>query len=91
MAFDAQSAHILSIVVEQSTPSEEAGRVARVQRIGRWLILVGVLVWGVWLLVKMTGEDPNLKFFLPFHLSGVIPGAILSRWGSISAWIKRRG
>jgi hypothetical protein len=59
------------------------------QRLGRWLIVAGILVWGVWLIVKLTGGEPQLEYFLPLHLSGVIPGSIMSRWGSIKGWRKR--
>ncbi len=58
-----------------------------VQLLGRWLILAGVLVWGVWLIVKLTGGDPQLEYFLPLHLGGVIPGAVLSRWATVTKWI----
>ena len=54
------------------------------ERIGRGLIVVGVLVWVIWLVVKLTGGRPQLEYFLPIHLAGVVPGAILSRWSVLS-------
>jgi hypothetical protein len=59
---------------------------ATLERIGRWLILMGVLVWGVWLVVKLSDGEPRLEYFLPIHLAGVVPGAILSRWSTLSRW-----
>ena len=57
---------------------------ATLERIGRGLIVVGVLVWVIWLAVKLTGGRPQLEYFLPIHLAGVVPGAILSRWSVLS-------
>lgn len=62
-------------------------RAANLQRMGRPLIVAGILVWGVWVIVKLTGGDPQLEYFLPFHLLGVIPGSILSRWATVKRWI----
>jgi hypothetical protein len=76
-------------VTEPSTNVDNA-RLARIQMNGRWLILAGVLVWGVWLIVKLVGGEPDVQYFLPFHLSGVIPGSVMSRWGAISRWLNRR-
>lgn len=53
--------------------------------IGRLLILAGVAVWGVWLAVRLAGGEPDVAHYLPFHLGGVIPGALLTRWD----WIAR--
>lgn len=63
---------------------------ATLQRLGRWLIVAGVLVWGIWLVMELTGGQPQLEFFLPLHLTGVIPGSILSRWSAVRRWVKRR-
>ena len=59
---------------------------ATLERIGRWLILVGVLVWGVWLVAKLSDGEPQLEYFLPIHLAVVVPGSILSRWSTLSRW-----
>ena len=82
---------VYSVAVTQTTSAQadEAG-IARIQRIGRYLIIFGVLVWGVWLAVKWSGGEANVQYFLPFHLSGVIPGSIMSRWGAIRRWLDRR-
>jgi hypothetical protein len=50
------------------------------RKAGRLLIAAGVLVWAVYAVVWLAGGDPDVRQFLPFHLAGVIPGAILSRW-----------
>ena len=50
------------------------------RKAGRLLILAGVLVWAIYGVVWLAGGDPEVRYFLPFHLSGVIPGAIMSRW-----------
>ena len=61
----------------------------RLQIVGRILIVAGVAVWVVYLIVRMAGADPGVGWFLPVHLLGVIPGAILSRWGTIRRWLGR--
>jgi hypothetical protein len=61
----------------------------RSRRIGRILILAGVSVWIPYFALKLAGQEPPLVLFLPFHLSGVIPGAILSRWGQLQRLFKR--
>ena len=38
------------------------------------------MVWVVFGVVWLAGGEPMVENFLPFHLVGVIPGAILSRW-----------
>ncbi len=52
---------------------------------GRVLILVGVAVWIPYAVLLLTGRDPEVGRFLPFHLAGVVPGAILARWD----WIRK--
>ena len=81
--------YFLAVTETTSAQAEEAG-IARIQKIGRYLILAGVLVWGVWLAVKLSDGEPQVQFFLPFHLGGVIPGSIMSRWGAIRRWLDRR-
>ena len=76
-------------MTEPSTNVDNA-RLTRIQMTGRWFILAGVLVWGVWLIAKLLGGEPHVQYFLPFHLSGVIPGSIMSRWGAITRWLDRR-
>ncbi|MEN8113427.1 MAG: hypothetical protein ABFS21_03475 [Actinomycetota bacterium] len=48
--------------------------------VGRLLILFGVAVWGVYGVMALAGAEPQVSHFLPFHLSGVIPGSVLTRW-----------
>ncbi len=50
------------------------------RKAGRLLIFAGVLVWAIYAVVWLAGGEPEVRQYLPFHLSGVIPGAILSRW-----------
>jgi hypothetical protein len=47
---------------------------------GRLLIAAGVAVWVVFAVVWLAGGDPEAGRFVPFHLAGVVPGSILSRW-----------
>jgi hypothetical protein len=56
------------------------------RRVGKGLILAGVAVWAVWLAVRLGGGDPEVGHYLPFHLAGVIPGALIARWD----WLVRR-
>lgn len=55
------------------------------QRIGRILITVGVAVWAVYGIVWAAFGKPSVAQFLPFHLAGVVPGAVLTRWEGIRA------
>ena len=50
-----------------------------IRKIGRGLILAGVAVWIPYGVLLLAGRDPDVRWYLPFHLSGVIPGAILVR------------
>jgi hypothetical protein len=50
------------------------------RKAGRLLILAGVMVWVIFGIVWLAGGDPDVRRYLPFHLSGVIPGAIMARW-----------
>lgn len=59
-------------------------------RLGRVLILMGVAVWGVWLAAELAGSEPAPGDYLPFHLAGVIPGALLVRWDWLTALFRRR-
>lgn len=80
--------------MRQQEPSKETianGRRYDIRRrIGVVLILTGVSVWGIWLVVKLAGGDPDVSAFLPFHLAGVVPGSVLSRWDSIRRLMNRR-
>lgn len=50
------------------------------RKTGRLFIAAGVTVWLVFAVVWLAGGEPDAGRFLPFHLSGVIPGAIMARW-----------
>lgn len=53
----------------------------RVTTLGTCLILLGVSVWGVYAVCRWGfGWEVSGRHFLGFHLAGVIPGSILSRW-----------
>lgn len=58
--------------------------------LGRVLILAGVAVWIPYLALKLAGREPELLYFLPFHLMGVIPGAVLSRWRQLKRLVGPR-
>lgn len=58
----------------------------RKRRVGRVLILAGVAVWIPYGILLISGNEPDIRYFLPVHLSGVIPGAILARWD----WLQTR-
>lgn len=60
------------------------------QNLGRILILAGALVWLVFGIVWLTGGEPRTALYLPFHLGGVIPGAVLSRWDAGRDWVRNR-
>jgi hypothetical protein len=53
---------------------------ARLRRTGRILIAIGVLAWLPYVILKyVAGFDVPVVPFLAVHLSGVVPGSILSR------------
>lgn len=62
------------------TRPNRRGRPAATRTAGRVLIAAGIGVWLVFVAVWALGGHPDAGRFLPFHLAGVIPGAILSRW-----------
>lgn len=62
---------------------------SRLQMSSRILILAGVAVWAVYGLCMLGGAEPAVGWFLPFHLAGVIPGVVLSRWGTMRRWLGR--
>jgi hypothetical protein len=51
--------------------------------IGLVLLGGGIMVWAVYAVVWAAGGEPEVGSFLPFHLSGVIPGSLLARWDAI--------
>ncbi|MBU1494978.1 MAG: hypothetical protein KKE89_05915 [Actinobacteria bacterium] len=59
------------------------------RRLGRWMILAGVAVWLVYGIVWLIGGSPQAAHYLPVHLSGVLPGVVLSRWQTITGWVTR--
>jgi hypothetical protein len=54
--------------------------------VGRVLILLGVAVWVPYAVMLFTGHEPDVKLFLPIHLAGVIPGAVLTRY----VWLRSK-
>jgi uncharacterized membrane protein len=50
------------------------------RKAGHLLIAAGVMVWVVFAVAWLAGADPDAGGFLPFHLLGVIPGAVMARW-----------
>ena len=66
-------------MAEQTGPQPDRWRR---RRVGGVLIAFGVAVWGVFGIVWLTGGQPVASHYLPFHLAGVLPGAVLNRWPS---------
>ncbi len=62
-------------MVTVPTPGSKKRRI-----LGRALILAGVAVWLPYTFLLLTGGEPEVGRYLPFHLAGVIPGAVLARW-----------
>ena len=46
-------------------------------RLGNVLIMLGVLTWLPFIILRIAGEKPSLFWYLPFHLLGVIGGSRL--------------
>ena len=46
-------------------------------RLANLLIWIGVLTWLPFILLRFAGEKPNIFWFLPFHLLGVVGGSRL--------------
>jgi len=46
-------------------------------RLANALIWVGVLTWVPFIAMRLSGAKPNIFWFLPFHLLGVVGGARL--------------
>ncbi|HXF74433.1 MAG TPA: hypothetical protein VNO79_17760 [Actinomycetota bacterium] len=53
------------------------GPLARRRRLGEGLIAFGVLAWAPYLYLSESGREVSSLPFLVWHLSGVIPGAVL--------------
>jgi hypothetical protein len=54
--------------------------------LGRLLLLAGVAVWIPYGIALLAGREPDVRWYLPLHLCGVLPGAVITRW----VWIRRR-
>lgn len=51
------------------------------ERVGTVLIYLGVAVWAVYVVARYAmGMEVTGRQFLPYHLAGVVPGAILRRY-----------
>lgn len=50
------------------------------------MILFGVAAWVPYAALLFTGNEPDIRFFLPVHLAGVIPGAFLTRY----VWLRQK-
>ena len=62
------------------------------RRVGRFLILAGVLAWAPYAFLRyLMGVEVPVWPFLGVHLAGVIPGSILSRWDRFRALLGKRG
>ncbi|MFN3975089.1 MAG: hypothetical protein ACK4K2_07465 [Dehalococcoidia bacterium] len=60
------------------------------ERIGRMLVLAGVAVWPAYGILRWgVGIDIAVHEALPFHLAGVVPGAILARWRMVRRLVLR--
>jgi hypothetical protein len=87
-------AHLVLVVpggalLRRSRP-RPVGAAARRKRIGEALIAFGVLAWAPYLYLTEAGRDvPSLPFLL-WHLSGVVPGAVL-RYTAAGWPLRHRG
>ena len=60
--------------------------------LGGLLIALGVGVWVLYALVRWgLGWDVTGLAFLPYHLAGVVPGALISRRRQLAGLFKRPG
>lgn len=58
--------------------------------LGTILLFLGVAVWGVYAVLRFgLGWDVTGRQFLPYHLAGVVPGAILRRRRFFQGMIRR--
>lgn len=70
--------------------SEERKKTDRLERLGTFLILIGVAVWGVYAVLRYgMGSDVAARDFLPYHLAGVVPGVIFKRHRFFGGIVKR--
>jgi hypothetical protein len=62
----------------------------RMERLGTVLIYEGVGVWLVYVVVRFAlGTEVTGRQFLPYHLAGVVPGALLRRHRFLRRLTKR--
>lgn len=64
------------------------------RKFGTIFIIIGVLVWAPYFVLRINGESPSLLVFLPFHLLGVVGGARMRKTANKQLGIpneKRRG
>jgi len=58
--------------------------------LGNILLVLGVAVWGLYAVLRFgAGWNVTAGQFLPFHLAGVVPGAILRRHRFFSKMVGR--
>lgn len=65
------------------------------RQVGRIFLWIGAAAWVPYTILKyvLGHEDTPMTPYLICHLSGVIPGCIISRWPWIKAgagWIRRK-
>ena len=63
-------------------------------KFGTIFIIIGVLVWIPYFVLRINGGSPSLLVYLPFHLLGVIGGARMRKTANEQLGIpieKRRG
>jgi hypothetical protein len=46
-------------------------------RLGNALIWLGVLVWALYIVLRIIVEQPSVNLYLPLHLVGVMDGSRL--------------
>ena len=61
------------MVTKQGRPIPAIAR----YRLANIMIWIGVLTWVPFILLRFAGERPNIFWFLPFHLLGVVGGSRL--------------
>jgi hypothetical protein len=62
----------------------------RFRTTGTVLVIAGVAVWIVYVIVRYgMGYDVTGRQFLPYHLAGVVPGAVLRRHQFFGGLVRR--
>ena len=62
----------------RSTPEKSRSRMPLQRRISNALLLIGIIIWGVYFLMKSSlGEHIEIMPFLIIHLSGIFGGILL--------------